>query len=151
MISAGKQDHETLLTKQNLLRLVYESKPYTVPSLPHFALRVLVLVEHYGVKDLSFYEEDRVADAKARQGSLAKREKKGQEGTFRQAPGRSRPTTSFIARPPSKKKSTPRPTEKALDLSLPFRLFVSFNLYRGWHRSGLIQLTFCGGQLRLGA
>lgn len=88
-----------------------------MPSLTRFELRVLVPVEHYGVKDLSFYEEARVADTKARQGRLAKREKKGQEGTFRQAPGRSRPTTRFIACPPSKKKSTPRPTEKALDLS----------------------------------
>ncbi|RVW46141.1 hypothetical protein CK203_076152 [Vitis vinifera] len=48
---------------------------------------------------------------------LAQREKKRQEGTLRQAPGGSYPATSSTVRPPPKKKSVSRPTEKTLDLS----------------------------------
>lgn len=73
--------------------------------------------EHYVVKDLPLYKEARVADAKARQNRLSKREKKRKEGTLRQAPGRSRPTSSSTTHPSSKKKSVSRPTEKALDLT----------------------------------
>lgn len=74
--------------------------------------------EHYVVKDLPFYKEARVADAKARQNRLAKREKKHKEGTLRQTPSRSRPTSNSTTHSLSKKKSITRPTEKVLDLTL---------------------------------
>lgn len=76
VISVGEQDHETLLTNQNLLSLVRDSQSYTVPSLPRFAPKLLVPNEHYVVKDLLFYEEARTADVKARQDRFAKNERK---------------------------------------------------------------------------
>ncbi|RVW46139.1 hypothetical protein CK203_076151 [Vitis vinifera] len=49
-------NHETLLTKENLLKLVRDPKLYVVPSsLPRFGPRVSVSGEHYVMKDLSFY------------------------------------------------------------------------------------------------
>lgn len=66
----------TLLTKQNLLKLVWDSKSYVVFSLPRFAPKVLVPSEHYVVKDLSFYEEAHVANVKAKTNRLGHREKK---------------------------------------------------------------------------
>ncbi|KAL6319663.1 hypothetical protein AAG906_026712 [Vitis piasezkii] len=61
---------------------------------------VLVPDEHHVVKDLSFYKEAQVADAKARQDQLAKRKKKRKEGTLRQTPGRSCPTSNSTTHPP---------------------------------------------------
>ncbi|RVW59600.1 hypothetical protein CK203_107442 [Vitis vinifera] len=107
VIFANEWNHETLLTKQNLLKLVQDFESYTVPSLPHFAAKVLVPGEHYVVKDLPFYEEAQVEDSKTKDDQLAQREKKCQEGTLRQALSSSRPATSFTARSPSKKKSIP--------------------------------------------
>lgn len=76
MISTGEQNHETLLTNQNLLALVRDSELYVVPTLPRFVPRMLIL-------DLHFYVEARATDTKARQDWLEKREKKRQEGTLR--------------------------------------------------------------------
>ena len=67
VISAGERNHETLLTNQNLQAVVQDSESYVVPTLPHFAPRVLVSSEHYVLKDLSFNAEARAVDAKARQ------------------------------------------------------------------------------------
>ena len=67
MISTSERDHETLLTNQNLLSLVRDSQPYTVPSLPRLAPTVLVPNEHYVVKDFFFYEEAQAKDVKAMQ------------------------------------------------------------------------------------
>ena len=69
MISTGEQNHETLLTDQNLLALVRDSELYVVPTLPCFVPRMLIL-------DLHFYAEARATDTKARQDWLEKREKK---------------------------------------------------------------------------
>lgn len=57
MISASEQNHETLLTYQNLLAVVRDSQPYIVPILPRFVARVLVSDEHHVLRDLPFYEE----------------------------------------------------------------------------------------------
>ncbi|KAL6340006.1 hypothetical protein AAG906_038841 [Vitis piasezkii] len=54
-----ERNHATLLTKQNLLKAVWDSKLYTISFLPRFALKVLVPNKHYVVKDLSFYEKFR--------------------------------------------------------------------------------------------
>ena len=119
MISAGERDHETLPIEQNLLSLVWDPESYVVFSISCFVAKVLVLDEHYVVKDLPFYEEAQTTNVKARQDRLATREKKRYEGTLKQASGGSRLTTSSTAHPFSKKKSTPRHAEKALDLSPP--------------------------------
>ena len=119
MISAGERDHETLPIEQNLLSLVWDPESYVVFSISCFVAKVLVLDEHYVVKDLPFYEEAQTTNVKARQDRLTTREKKRYEGTLKQALGGSRLTTSSTAHPFSKKKSTPRHAEKALDLSLP--------------------------------
>ena len=56
VIFTREWNHETLLTKENLLKLVRDPKLYVVPSsLPRFAPKVSVFGEHYVMKDLSFY------------------------------------------------------------------------------------------------
>ena len=112
------------MTNQNLLALVQDLELYVVHTLPRFAPRILVLDEHYVLKDFPFYMEARVADTKGRQYRLEKREKKRQEGTLRQAPGAGHSTTNYSVYLPIKKKSVPWPIEKALDLSLSFSLFA---------------------------
>lgn len=57
VISAGERNHETLLTDQNLLALVWDSESYIVPTLSRFALRMLVPDEHFVLNDLPFYAE----------------------------------------------------------------------------------------------
>lgn len=57
VISVGERNHETLLADQNLQTLVKDSHLYIVPTLPHFAPRVLVPDEHHVLKNLPFYEE----------------------------------------------------------------------------------------------
>lgn len=71
------------------------------------------------MKNLPFYEEARVVDAKARQDRLESREKKHQEGTLRQALGGSHPATSSTTLPQTKGKFVSQSVGKALDLS-PF-------------------------------
>lgn len=66
VIFVGEQDHETLLTNQNLILLVLETKSYVVPILPRFAPIMLVPEEHFVLKDFPFYEEARAVDTKAR-------------------------------------------------------------------------------------
>ncbi|KAL6325256.1 hypothetical protein AAG906_023101 [Vitis piasezkii] len=102
LVHTGKGMRDQL----NLLALVQDLESYVVHTLLRFAPRVLVLDEHYVLKDLSFYTEAR------------KREKKRQEGTLRQASGAGHSTTNSSVHPPIKKKSVPQPVEKALDLSL---------------------------------
>ncbi|RVX18164.1 hypothetical protein CK203_003920 [Vitis vinifera] len=96
VISVVERDHETLLTDQNLLTLCRDSELYAVPTVPRFAPRVLVTDKHFVLKDLPFYEEARAADTKARQDRLDKREKKHQERTLRQAPGKHEPAVPYI-------------------------------------------------------
>lgn len=117
LIYARERNHETPLTEENLLKLVRDPESYAVPSsLPRFAPRVLVHGEHYVVKDFSFYEEARAVDTKKMIDRFAKKKKKCQEETLKQALDGSHPTTNSTARPPPKKKSAPWPAEKALDL-----------------------------------
>ena len=119
VISTSERNHETLLTYQNLQAMVRDSQQYVISTLPRFALRVLVPDEHHVLKDLHFYEEARVADAKARQDQLDQKEKKCQEGTLRQAPRVGRSATSSTTHPLSKKKSVPWHAEQTLDLFPP--------------------------------
>ncbi|KAL6319219.1 hypothetical protein AAG906_013893 [Vitis piasezkii] len=79
VISVAEQDHETLLTNQNLLTLCRDSELYVVPTLPRFAPRVLVTGEHFVLKDLPFYEEARTASVKAIQDRLDKERKTPKE------------------------------------------------------------------------
>lgn len=57
------------------------------PIFPKKLPKIVVLGEHYALKDLSFFEEAREADAKARQERLDQREERRQERTLRKAPG----------------------------------------------------------------
>lgn len=66
VIFVGEQDHETLLTNQNLIVLVREMESYVVPTLPCFAPIVLVPKEHFVLKDFPFYEEAWAVDTKTR-------------------------------------------------------------------------------------
>lgn len=107
-ISVLEQDHQTLLSAQNLLEVVRESCPYMIPVVPRkLPSRIVVPGEHYALKDLPFYKEAREADAKARQERLEQREEKRQEGTLRKALGkRGQPSSSSVC-PPAKKKKKP--------------------------------------------
>ena len=130
VISTNERHHKTLLTDRNLVVIVWESHPYILSILPHFVPKMLVPDEHHVLKDLSFYKEARVVDAKTQQNWLDQREKKRQEGTLRQASGVSRPTTSSTAFPSTKRKSVPQLVEKELDLS-PFACTPSFSFTAG--------------------
>ena len=59
-----------LLTSQNLLVVILEPQPYVLPIIPRWLPKVVVPGEHYVLKDLPFYEEEREVDAKARQERL---------------------------------------------------------------------------------
>ena len=77
VIFTRERNHKTLLTEENLLKLVWDPKSYVVLfSLPHFASRVLVPGEYYVVKDLPFYEKARAIVTKKMVDRLAQREKK---------------------------------------------------------------------------
>lgn len=65
VIFASERHHQTLLTDQNLIVVVWKTQLYVLPIFPYLAPKVLVSGEHHVLKDLSFYEEARVADAKA--------------------------------------------------------------------------------------
>ena len=130
VISTNERHHKTLLIDKNLVVIVWESHPYILSILPHFEPKMLVPDEHHVLKDLSFYKEVRVVDAKAQQNRFDQREKKRQEGTLRQASGVSRPTTSSTTFPSTKRKSVPRLVGKELDLS-PFACTPSFSFTAG--------------------
>lgn len=66
VISASEYHHQTLLTDQNLLLVVWEPQPYVFPILPRIAPKVLVFGEHHVLRDLPFYKEALAADVKAR-------------------------------------------------------------------------------------
>lgn len=83
VISTSEQNHQTILTNQNLLAVVREPQSYVVPIIPHPTPKILVLGEHHMLKDLHFYEVTREADAKACQDRLDRREKKYQDETIR--------------------------------------------------------------------
>lgn len=65
VIYTNERHHQTLLTDRNLLSVVREPQPYVLPILSHLAPKVLVSGEHHVLRDLLFYEEARVVDAKA--------------------------------------------------------------------------------------
>lgn len=70
VISASERNHQTLLIDKNLKYVVHASQLYITPTISCFAPRVLVPREHYVLKNLSFYEEARATNAKARQDRL---------------------------------------------------------------------------------
>lgn len=55
-----------LLIARNLLVVVREPQPYVLNILPRRLLKVVVLGEHFVLKDLPFYERAREVDVKAR-------------------------------------------------------------------------------------
>lgn len=65
VISTSQRHHHTLLTDRNLLAVAWESQPYVLPILPRLVPKFLVPDKHHVLKDLPFYEEMWVADAKA--------------------------------------------------------------------------------------
>lgn len=97
--------------------MVRESQLYVLPILPNFAPKVLESSEHHILKDLPFYEEAWIVDAKAQQDQLERRENKHQEDKLRQALGRNHPTTSSTILLQTKEKLVSRSAEEALDLS----------------------------------
>ena len=62
-ITAAERHHETLLTAQNLLAVVWEPQAYVINILPRKLPKKVVPGEHYVLKDLPFYKEVRKADA----------------------------------------------------------------------------------------
>ena len=66
VISAGKRNHQTLITDRNLLAVVREPQSYVFHIIPHLLPKVLVPGAHHVLKDLPFYEVVREVDAKAR-------------------------------------------------------------------------------------
>lgn len=70
VITSDERNHQTLLSDQNLLAIVWEPQLYVFPIIPWPFPKVLVSGEHYVLKDLPFYEESREVDTKARQDRL---------------------------------------------------------------------------------
>ena len=69
-ITTVERHHQTLLTARNLLAVIQEPHPYITNILPRKLPKQVVPREHFILKDLSFYERARKADAKARQKHL---------------------------------------------------------------------------------
>ena len=86
-ITASERNHQTLLSTWNLLAVIQEPQPYVLPIIPRQTPRVVMFGEHFVLKDLPFYEEEREVDAKARQEHLDQREEKKQEGKLKRALG----------------------------------------------------------------
>lgn len=78
-IEVFERNHKVLLSDKNLLALINEPKLFVIPVFPCMAPSFLVLGKHFVLKNLSFYVISRLADSKARQAHLEKREKKHQE------------------------------------------------------------------------
>ena len=65
-IIASERNHHTLLSARNLLVIVREPQLY-VHNIIHRRLpKIVVLGEHFILRDLPFYEEAREIDVKAR-------------------------------------------------------------------------------------
>ena len=73
VISAGKRNHQTLITDRNLLAVVWEPQLYVFHIIPHLLLKVLVPGVHYVLKDLPFYKVVREVDVKVHQDRLDQR------------------------------------------------------------------------------
>lgn len=58
------------LTARNLLAVILEPQLYVLPIIPKRLPKVVVPREHYVLKNLPFYKEEREVDAKARQERL---------------------------------------------------------------------------------
>lgn len=78
-IEVFERNHKVLLSDKNLLALNNEPKLFVIPIFPRMASPFLVPSKHFVLKNLSFYVVSRLADSKARQARLEKREKKHQE------------------------------------------------------------------------
>lgn len=59
-ISAAKRNHQVLLMDRSLLVVVRESKSFILPILPRLAPQSLVPSEHHVLKNLPYYEVNRV-------------------------------------------------------------------------------------------
>lgn len=64
-ITTGERNYQTLLSSRNFLVVVWETQPYVFNILPRRLPRVVVVEEHFVLKDLHFYESAREADTKA--------------------------------------------------------------------------------------
>lgn len=74
IIFSDEKNHQTLLMDWNLLVVVSKPQLYVLPIIYCSLPKVLVPREHHMLKDLSFYEVAREANAKARQDRLDQRE-----------------------------------------------------------------------------
>lgn len=88
-----------------------------LPIIPRRLPKIVVPREHYVLKNLSFYEQVRKVDTKARQKRLDQRKEKRQERTLRKALGEKGQPSSSIARPLTKKKK--KPTAKVVEVLAP--------------------------------
>ena len=75
-ITFVERHYQTLHTARNLLAVVLEPHPYVLNILPRRLPKVVVLGEHFVLKDLPFYKRAREAEAKARQKHLDQWEEK---------------------------------------------------------------------------
>ena len=64
-IIASERNHQTLLFAQNLLVVIWEPQLYVLPIIPRQLPKVVVLGEHFVLRDLPFYKEACETDAKA--------------------------------------------------------------------------------------
>ena len=91
--------HNLPLSDKNLQALIENLKPFIIPVFSSLTHLSLVPNEHFMLKDLSFYEIDRLAGFEARHDHLEEREKKFQKKTFRQAPPASHLTSNSVVHP----------------------------------------------------
>ena len=75
-ITVIERHHQTLLSARNLLAVVREPQPYILNIFLRRLPKVVVLGEHFVLKDLPFYEKAREEDAKACQERLDQWEEK---------------------------------------------------------------------------
>lgn len=57
VISTSKRNHETLLIDLNFLIVVWDSQPYVISVIPHFAPKVLVPNKYHVLKRFLFLRE----------------------------------------------------------------------------------------------
>lgn len=103
-IDTFEWNHKVLLSNNNLLALINETKLFIIPILPHVASPSLVPNKHFVLKYLPFYEVTSLADSEACQARLKEREKQRQEGILRQTPTTSHLASSSTAHHLAKKK-----------------------------------------------
>ena len=75
-IIAIEKHHQMLLSTQNLLAVIREPQSYVLNILPRRLPKVVVLGEHFVLKDFPFYEKAHEVYAKACQEHLDQREEK---------------------------------------------------------------------------